>query len=58
MFARLVDIGSSAMAGLTPERQHLLASQIAGAFRLGFFLVPLFTSVGLLLAWTNPTRRV
>ena len=58
MFARLVDVGASALAGLSPERQAALSSDIAAAFRLGFALVPLFTGIGIALAWSNPTRRV
>ena len=58
IFARLVDLGADALVGLSPARQKVISDEIAVAFRLAFLLVPLFTGVGALLAWSNPSRRI
>jgi EmrB/QacA subfamily drug resistance transporter len=58
LFARLIDVGTSAFAALPPDRQAMLTGVIANAFRLGFSLVALFAGIGIVLAWSNPTRRV
>ena len=58
MFGKLVDAGAGALAELSPARQTAISDDIAFAFRLAFLLVPLFTSIGAVLAWTNPSRRI
>ncbi len=58
IFARLVDSGAAALADLSPARRMAITDDIALAFRLAFLLIPLFTGVGVLLAWTNPSRRI
>ena len=58
MFARLVDVGSSALSELPADRQAKIIAEIASAFRLGFLLVPVFTGIGVILAWTNQARRI
>ena len=58
MFGRLVDMGATAFAVLPPARQTAITEAIAFAFKLAFVILPLFTGVGVLLAWTNPSRRI
>ena len=58
MFGKLVDTGAAAFAVLSPERQMVIAEAIAFAFRLAFVILPLFTAVGVVLAVTNPSRRI
>jgi hypothetical protein len=35
-----------------------VADEIAYAFRLAFLLVPIFATFAVILAWTNPSRRI
>lgn len=58
IFAKLVDVGAAALSDLSPERQKAISDEVAFAFRLAFLLIPVFTGVGALLAWSNPSRRV
>ena len=58
LFGKLVDMGAAAMAMLSPARQTVISDTIASAFRLAFLILPFFTGVGVLLAWTNPSRRI
>ena len=51
-------MGAAAMAMLSPARQTVISDTIASAFRLAFLILPFFTGVGVLLAWTNPSRRI
>ena len=58
LFARLVDTGASALAGLSPERRAALFGTIVFAFKMSFTLTAIFTGIGVILAWTNPSRRI
>jgi len=58
IFGKLVDMGAAAMGALPPARQAIMSEAIAFAFRLAFLILPFFTGVGVLLAWTNPSRRI
>ncbi len=58
MFGKLVDTGAAAFAVLSPARQTAITEAIAFAFRLAFVILPLFTGIGVLLALTNPSRRI
>lgn len=58
MFGKLVDTGAAAFAVLSPARQAAITEAIALAFRLAFVILPLFTGIGVLLAFTNPSRRI
>ena len=58
MFGRLVDAGVAAFAVLSPDRQTAITEAIAFAFRLAFVILPLFTGIGVVLALTNPSRRI
>lgn len=56
VFATLVEHG--ARAALTPAQTAAVESDIAAAFRAAFLLIAAFTAGGLLLAVTNPMRRI
>jgi EmrB/QacA subfamily drug resistance transporter len=58
LFATLVQQGSAAIADLPPARQAMALAEIATAFRAAFFTMAAFAAVGLLLAWSIPTRRL
>ena len=58
MFGKLVDTGAAAFAVLSPARQTAITEAITFAFRLAFVILPLFTGIGVVLAWTNPSRRI
>jgi MFS family permease len=58
VFGRIVDVGTSALAAFDPVQRAVIQSEIAAAFRNAFLLICVFTGVGILLAWTNPSRRV
>ena len=58
IFARLVESGASALADIPAARAAAVNETITFAFRLAFLLTPIFTGVGIALAWTNPSRRI
>jgi EmrB/QacA subfamily drug resistance transporter len=58
LFARLVEQGPSAMAGLSPARITTVQAEIASAFRAAFLTIAGFTVIGTALAWTVPVRRI
>jgi non-ribosomal peptide synthetase component F len=58
LFARLVEQGPSAMAGLSPARIATVQAEIASAFRAAFLTIAGFTVIGTALAWTVPVRRI
>jgi EmrB/QacA subfamily drug resistance transporter len=45
-------------AALSPVQQAAIQSDIAGAFRVAFLTIALFTAAGFFLALTNPLRRI
>jgi len=56
VFAVLVEHG--AQAGLTAAQRAAVEADIAAAFRAAFLLIAIFTTGGLVLAATNPLRRI
>lgn len=56
VFGVLVEQG--ARAGLTPAQRAAVEADIGAAFRAAFLLIAAFTAGGLLLAATNPLRRI
>ncbi len=58
VFAALVNQGTSALLDVAVERRQIVADEIAHAFRLAFLLVPVFAVFAVILAWTNPSRRI
>ena len=58
LFAGVVDTGPAALNALEPLRRIAIETDIANAFRAAFVLLAGFTTTGILLAFTNPSRRV
>ena len=58
LFGRMVEMGPAGLAGMDPARVDTIQNVIQGAFRLAFLALGGFTTLGMLLAWTNPLRRV
>ncbi|SEE36157.1 drug resistance transporter, EmrB/QacA subfamily [Rhizobiales bacterium GAS188] len=58
LLGAMVERGPDILAQLDPERQKVVALEIAHAFRAAFLTVSLFTAGALVLAWVNPARRV
>ncbi len=58
LFATLVQQGPSTLGALPAERQAMILSEVAVAFRNAFLTIAGFAGVGALLAWTIPTRRL
>lgn len=58
LFARVVDAGPSALAGLAAPARDAFVTQLGDAFRAGFLMICLFTASGTVLAWSIPSRRV
>lgn len=58
LFASVVDVGPSALSTLDATRRAVAQTDFAAAFRAAFLMLALFTTVGIALAFTNPSRRV
>ncbi|MBU6500158.1 MAG: MFS transporter, partial [Rhodospirillales bacterium] len=58
LFARIVEQGPAALAGLSPARIAVVQAEIAGAFRAAFLTIALYAGLGATLAWSIPVRRV
>ncbi len=58
LFARLVEEGPRALAGLTPAAQARARSEIALAFRAAFLTIACFPAISAALAWSMPTRHL
>lgn len=58
LFGSLLQNGHAALDVLAPDRRVLAAQEVAVAFRTAFMTLACFTTVGSLLAWSNPMRRV
>ncbi len=57
-FTSLVHRGADLSATLAPERLHAVHSQITAAFRMAFLTITAFAVIGMLLAWSIPSRRL
>ncbi len=58
LFGAILQNGQAALEVLAPERRAIAADEIAFAFRAAFMTLAFFTTVGSMLAWSNPMRRV
>ena len=58
LFGKVVDIGPEALNTLPAPERAAFVSQLGNAFRAGFLLVAAFTSMGTVLAWLNPSKRL
>ncbi len=58
IFGRVVDLGPAALEALEPARRAAVEADISAAFRAAFLFIGVFTAAGVVLAFTNPLRRV
>jgi len=58
LFARLVREGGALLSGLAEAERLALRHGLSDAFRLGFAVAAVLTTVGAVLAWRVPVRRV
>lgn len=58
LFGGILQNGQAALEGLPAERRAVITEEVAYAFRAAFMTLACFTSIGSLLAWSNPMRRV
>ena len=57
-FTSLVQRGADLSITLAPERLVAVRAQIEAAFRAAFLAVAVFASIGVVLAWSIPSRRL
>jgi predicted MFS family arabinose efflux permease len=57
-FAALVQFGPATLGDLAAERQAMILSEVAVAFRNAFLTIAAFAAIGAVLAWTIPARRL
>ncbi len=58
LFGTIIEQGPEAIASLDPARQAAVHAEIGDAFRAAFLTIAAFTSVGTVLAWSLPLRRL
>jgi EmrB/QacA subfamily drug resistance transporter len=58
LFARIVEEGPAALAGMSAARIAVVQSEIASAFRAAFITIACFAGIGAVLAWSIPVRRI
>ncbi len=58
LFARLVEIGPSALNGLSVTRAAEVHEEVANAFTAAFATIAAFPVFGAIMAWTMPVRRI
>lgn len=57
-FGDLLQLGPSALDTLAAARREAIEAELVHAFRMSFLSVAAFASVGMLLAWSLPMRRI
>ena len=58
LFGTLLEQGSSVLSSLAPDRQAVVATEVAEAFRTAFLVIAGFAGAGALLASSIPLRRI
>jgi MFS family permease len=58
LFGAILQNGQAALEVLAPARRIIAEQEVAFAFSAAFMTLACFTTVGSLLAWSNPMRRV
>ena len=58
LLGTMVERGPDVLARFDAAHRAVLEVEIANGFRAAFLTVALFTSCALVLAWTNPARRI
>ena len=58
LLGKMVERGPEVLASFDDAHRAVIELEIAHAFRAAFLTVALFTTSALVLAWTNPARRI
>ncbi len=58
LFGAILQDAHAALADLSPARRLAVTDEVASAFRVAFLTLSGITTIGSILAWTNPMRRV
>ena len=58
LFGAILQDTHAALASLSPARRVAVTEEVTAAFRVDFLTLAGFTTLGSILAWTNPMRRV
>src|SRR5262249_30359186 len=58
LFETIVQRGTEVLAALPAPRQATLRNEFAEAFRAAFLTIAAFSTIGLVLAWYTPVRRI
>jgi EmrB/QacA subfamily drug resistance transporter len=58
LFGTILERGPDVLAAIDIARRSVIELEISSAFRAAFLTVALFTTGALVLAWTNPARRI
>ena len=58
LFGKAIDLGPDALMQLGEAQRLVVAAEIGNAFRFAFGILAVFTTCGMILAWTNPSRRI
>ena len=58
LFGAILQDTHAALASLSPARRVAVTEEVTAAFRVAFLTLAGFTTLGSILAWTNPMRRV
>lgn len=57
-FGKILNLGPEALTAFEPARRTAIMSEIATGFRWAFFMLSGVSMVAMVLAWTNPVRRI
>jgi EmrB/QacA subfamily drug resistance transporter len=57
-FTRIVEHGPAAFETIAAAERLVLRDAITDAFRIAFSTIAVFTATGIVLAWSNPLRRL
>ncbi len=57
-FGKILNLGPEALKIFDASRQQAIMSEIASGFRWGFFMLAGISTIAMVLAWINPTRRI
>ncbi len=58
IFSRVVEQGPVVLSGLPADRIAMVTAEIAAGFRAAFLTIAAFAAIGMVLAWTIPSRRI
>jgi hypothetical protein len=58
LFGSIVEQGPRVIATLPHDRQDMIRTEVAFAFRAVFSTIAAFSTVGIILAWIIPARKI